>query len=124
MARFASEAELETFLGRLDPDYSQFASALWQKGVRTARQLANATKPLLLSYGLPELYVDDIKATADRTGEPSALTYAHCACQSKVLRTPLLSHVVCIRRLGPQAAISQSWSAHLAFTEIQPTYSS
>ncbi|DBB06682.1 TPA: hypothetical protein ACH3X1_012190 [Trebouxia sp. C0004] len=28
----------------------------------------NATKPLLLSYGLPELYIDDIKATADRTG--------------------------------------------------------
>ncbi|DBA92684.1 TPA: hypothetical protein ACH3X1_002895 [Trebouxia sp. C0004] len=67
MARFASEAELETFLGRLDPDYSQFASSLWQNGVRTARQLANATKPLLLSWGLPELYIDDIKATADKT---------------------------------------------------------
>ncbi|DBB05863.1 TPA: hypothetical protein ACH3X3_009872 [Trebouxia sp. C0006] len=67
MARFASEAELETFLGRLDPDYSQFASTLWQNGVRTARQLANATKPLLLSYGLPELYIDDINATADTT---------------------------------------------------------
>ena len=35
MARFASVAELETFLGRLDPNYSQFASALWQKSVRT-----------------------------------------------------------------------------------------
>ncbi|KAL3134767.1 hypothetical protein ABBQ32_007756 [Trebouxia sp. C0010 RCD-2024] len=40
MARFSSEVELETFLGELDPDYSQFASALWQKGVKTARQLA------------------------------------------------------------------------------------
>ncbi|DBA79685.1 TPA: hypothetical protein ACH3X1_008358 [Trebouxia sp. C0004] len=68
MARFASEEELETFLGRLDPDYSRFAAALCQNGVRKARQLANATKPLLLSYGLPELYIDDIKATADRTG--------------------------------------------------------
>ena len=73
MARFASEAELETFLGKLDSDYSQFAAALWHNGLRTARQLANATKPLLLSYGLPELYIDDIKATADRTGELNAL---------------------------------------------------
>ena len=48
MARFASEAELEIFLGRLDPDYSQFAPTLWQKGVKTARQLANATKPLMV----------------------------------------------------------------------------
>ena len=73
MARFASEAELETFLDRLDPDYSQFASTLWQNGVRIARQLANATKPFLLSHGLPELYIDDIKATAARTGQLNAL---------------------------------------------------
>ena len=65
MARFASEAELETFLGRLDPEYSQFASALWQRGVRTVHQLANAREPILLSCGLPELYIDDIKARAD-----------------------------------------------------------
>ena len=73
MARFASDAELETILGRLDPDYSQFASALWQNGVRTAHQLANATEPILLSCGLPKLYIDDIKARADRTGELNAL---------------------------------------------------
>ena len=73
MAHFASEAELHTFLDRLDPDYSQFASTLWQHGVKTPRQLANATKPLLLSWGLPELYIDDIKATADRPGELNAL---------------------------------------------------
>lgn len=76
MARFSSEVELETFLGELDPDYSQFAATLWQKGVKTARQLANATKPLLLSWGLPELYIDDIKATADRAGELGALTFS------------------------------------------------
>jgi hypothetical protein len=74
MARFASVAELETFLGRLDPDYSQFASALWQNSVRTVHQLANAREPILLSCGLPELYIDDIKARADRTGEPNART--------------------------------------------------
>lgn len=74
MAHFASEAELHTFLDRIDSDYSRFASTLWQHGVKTPRQLAHATKPLLLSWGLPELYVDDIKATADRPGEPNACT--------------------------------------------------
>ena len=39
MARFASETELDTYLGRLDPDYSQYASKLWQKGVKTAHVL-------------------------------------------------------------------------------------
>ena len=73
MARFASEGEVETFLGRLDPDYSQFASALWQKGVRTAHQLVNVREPFLLSCGLSELYIDDIKARAARTGELHAL---------------------------------------------------
>ncbi|KAA6419297.1 MAG: hypothetical protein FRX49_10696 [Trebouxia sp. A1-2] len=68
MARFASEAELETFLGRLEPDYSPSASTLWQQGVKTAFQLANARESILLACGLSELYIDDIKARADRTG--------------------------------------------------------
>ncbi|KAL0021289.1 hypothetical protein WJX79_009826 [Trebouxia sp. C0005] len=68
MARFASEAKLETFLGRLDPDYSPSASTLWQQGVKTAFQLANARESILLACGLSELYIDDIKARADRTG--------------------------------------------------------
>ena len=76
MARFAGEAELETFLRGLDPDYSQFASTLWQKGVKTASQLANARESILLACGLPELYIDDIKARADRTGDLNA----HDAC--------------------------------------------
>ena len=74
MARFASQAELETFLSKLDPDYPQFASSLWQTGVRTAHQLAHAREPILLSCGLPELYIDDIKARADRTGELNTLS--------------------------------------------------
>ncbi|DBA71819.1 TPA: hypothetical protein ACH3X2_010972 [Trebouxia sp. C0005] len=68
MARFASEAKLETFLGRLEPDYSPSASTLWQQGVKTAFQLANARESILLACGLSELYIDDIKARADRTG--------------------------------------------------------
>ena len=31
MARFASQAELELFLEKLEPDYARYASALWQK---------------------------------------------------------------------------------------------
>ncbi len=75
MARFASEAELETFLGKLDPDYAQYASAVWQNGVRTAHQLANARESILLSCGLPELYIDDIKARAVSAGELLVVFY-------------------------------------------------
>lgn len=39
MARFASAAELETFLGRLNPYYGKYASALWHNGVNAASQL-------------------------------------------------------------------------------------
>ena len=94
MARFASQAELESFLSRLDPDYSQFASSLWQNGVRTASQLANeaASKPLLLAWGLPELYIDDIKAIADRTGELNALN----ACTVCLIIHQAILHVVCL----------------------------
>lgn len=69
MARFASAAELESFLGKLEPDYAQYTSALWQHQVRTAHQLANASKSLLLSWGLLELHLDDIKARANSAGE-------------------------------------------------------
>lgn len=78
MARFASEAQLETFLGRLDPDFSQFASVLWQNGVRTAHHLANTGEPILLSCGLPELYIDDIKARV--IGEVSSTHSKHAQC--------------------------------------------
>lgn len=94
MARFASLAELEVFLCMLEPDYAQYASVLWQQQVRTANQLANASKPLLLSWGLLELHVDDIKARAVSTGEHSDYNDMHltkvffpcapqtCQCQS------------------------------------------
>jgi len=85
MARFASEAELESFLGRLDPDYSQFA---------------NATKPLLLSWGLPELYIDDIKATTDRTGELNALS-AGTLC--------LIVHRCCVHRYCLMLSAYKDW---------------
>ena len=109
MARFASEAKLETFLGRLDPDYSQFASTLWQNGVRTACQLANATKPLLLSYGLPELYIDDINATADTTGELNALN-ACTVC--------LVVHMCCLLNASRLNAILGNMCSHI-FAEIR-----
>ncbi|KAL0033260.1 hypothetical protein WJX77_000951 [Trebouxia sp. C0004] len=65
MARFASEAELETFLGKLDQDYGQYASAVWQNGVRTAQQLANADKEDLVAAGVTSaIHAKDIKARA------------------------------------------------------------
>ena len=76
MARFASEAELETFLGKLDPDYGQYASAVWQNGVRTAHQLANADKEDLVAAGITSaMHPSDIKARAQQaTGTHSFTT--------------------------------------------------
>lgn len=76
MARFGSEAELATFLGKLDEEYAKYAAALWQTGIRTSWQLLNASKHILLSAGLPELHVDDIKASAgDAAMGPGGLDY-------------------------------------------------
>lgn len=69
MAHFASEAELKGFLGSLDPDYGQYASALWQNGVRTARQLASADKEDLVAAGVNfPIHATDIKASAGPQG--------------------------------------------------------
>ncbi len=69
MARFASEGELETFLGKLDPDYGQYASAVFQNGVRTAHQLANADKEDLVAAGVASaIHAKDIKARAGPQG--------------------------------------------------------
>ena len=69
MARFASEAELETFLGRLDPDYGQYAPAVWHNGVRTAHQPANADKENLVAAGVTSaIHAKDIKARAGSQG--------------------------------------------------------
>ena len=72
MARFASEAELKAFLGKLDADYAEYASALWHEGIKTPRQLANFTEPHYLACGVRRGHIDDIKARADTTGEPLA----------------------------------------------------
>lgn len=48
MSRFETDAELEAFLCKLDPDYAQYALALWQKGVRTSHQLSGGKSCYLL----------------------------------------------------------------------------
>ena len=69
MGRFASEAELEAFLGRLDPDYGQYASLVWQNGVRTAHQLASADKEDLVAAGVTSaIHAKDIKVRAGLQG--------------------------------------------------------
>ncbi len=69
MARFANEAELETFLGKLDPDYGQYAPAVWQNGVRTAHQLANADNEDLVAAGVTSaIHAIDMKARARPQG--------------------------------------------------------
>ena len=60
MTRFAIEANLKVFLRKLSPDYAKHAFKVWQNGVRTTNQLANASKALLLACGLSEVHVSDI----------------------------------------------------------------
>ena len=72
MVRFGTVAELAAFLGKLDPDYAQHAPALWQKGVKIPRQLANFSEPHYLACGVPEGHIDDIKARAGGAGEQLA----------------------------------------------------
>ncbi|KAA6426042.1 MAG: hypothetical protein FRX49_03894 [Trebouxia sp. A1-2] len=72
MARFENVAELATFLGKLDTDYAEYAPALWQKGIKTTRQLANFSEPHYLACAVPEGHIDDIKARADTTGQAKA----------------------------------------------------
>ena len=83
MARFGSVESLAAFLGKLDPDYAEHAAALWQKKVRTPQQLANASKSLLLSWGLLDLHVNDINPRAGDTGEQ----VAHSILQLRCMRT-------------------------------------
>ena len=72
MTRFSSVTELAVFLGKLDPDYAGYATALWQKGIRTSQQLANAREQIMLSANVPELHIDDIQARTGDTGEQVA----------------------------------------------------
>ena len=70
MAHFASEAELEAFLGKLNPTYGQYATALWSNGITTQRQLANADKEDLLAAGVTSaIHAKDIKAAAGTQGQ-------------------------------------------------------
>ncbi|DBB06272.1 TPA: hypothetical protein ACH3X1_011850 [Trebouxia sp. C0004] len=72
MARFGNVAELATFRGKLDADYAKYAPALWQKGIKTPRQLADFSEPHYLACDAPEGHIDDINARADTTGDETA----------------------------------------------------
>ncbi|DBB00256.1 TPA: hypothetical protein ACH3X1_014084 [Trebouxia sp. C0004] len=101
MARFASAAELESFLRKLEPDYAQYASALWQHQVRTAHQLAHASKSLLLSWGLLELHVDDIKARANSAGQ-----HLQCSPPTFLPCTARLAAGCCLNKYSASTFIS------------------
>ncbi|DBA88518.1 TPA: hypothetical protein ACH3X2_004994 [Trebouxia sp. C0005] len=104
MARFASEAELETFLGRLDPDYGQYASAVWQNGVRTPHKLANADKEDLVAAGVTSaIHAKDMKARAGPQGE--ACDLKHILQQlMDAMQDMTLVHVVLRGQLRPASS--------------------
>ena len=77
MARFGSVTELAAFLGNIDPTYAGHAAALWQRDIRTSQQLANFSEPHYLACGVPVAHIDDIQASAGRTGELFSLYQHH-----------------------------------------------
>ena len=98
MARFESEAELETFLGSLDSDYCEFASALWQQGIKTQSRLANAIDSIFLDCGMPKAYISDIRARAGSTCDLNAGD----ACPVCLLVPQGILHVPCLCAQGTQ----------------------
>ena len=88
MARSGSVAELTAFLGKVDPNYAQYAPVLWQKGIKTPQQLAGFSEPHYLACGMPEVHIDGVKARADPTGELAACeTLCKPACCLKWMNT-------------------------------------
>ena len=80
----------------------------------------NVREPFLLSCGLSELYIDDIKARAARTGELHALK----ACTVCLIVHRCWVYLYCSfcrhKGLDPEVGTSEIWSACLTFAELQP----
>ena len=64
MVDFDSKDELRKYLAELHPSYACHATVLWDKKYRHSDHLANADKAVLLSPGLSDADVDDIKFKA------------------------------------------------------------
>ena len=78
MACFTGEAKLEPFWAALIQTILNLRPHCGRLVSEQHVQLASASKPLVLSCGLLELYIDDTKATAERTGELNALKSTQC----------------------------------------------
>lgn len=64
---FETEAALLQFLQAWNAEYGQYAARLWQKGVRSFAQLANARDSTYHSAGVElEFHIDDLRAKAGR----------------------------------------------------------
>lgn len=62
---FNKPDDLRVYLSRLGTLYSQYAQKLWEYGVRSSLELANASVATLRKAGVQnDLHLDNIKATA------------------------------------------------------------
>ncbi len=65
MRVFKNLNELSGFLRDLGPQYTQYASKLWNYGVRSLQELMNASPSTLKKAGVAnDLHIDNIKASA------------------------------------------------------------
>ncbi len=82
--RFSDQQELAAYLNSLDPTYGSHAERLWQAGLRTVNQLANAEQQTLMDAGVNAFEASDMKARAGGETCSSSLVGAHiwgrCCC--------------------------------------------
>jgi hypothetical protein len=65
MQAFCSESDLDKYLQRLGSHYSRYAKPLWEFGVRSAAELANASSATLKKAGIDnDLHLENVKGTA------------------------------------------------------------
>ena len=79
MTIFKDTSEFEEFLRGLNPDYEQYAKALWTHGVTSTSQLGNASPPTLLACGVERfIHAEDIVAQSKALGKSTRADGDYC----------------------------------------------
>ena len=87
MTFFKDEAELREYIQRINPNYRDYAVALWKNGVNSTSQLGNASISTLTASGITSaIHAEDIKESSKNTGKCPDIAAVHlCHCQSTSL---------------------------------------
>lgn len=116
MTSFKNSGDLEQYLKRINPDYGQYATGLFSKGVTSSSQLGNASLAVWVECGVTSVqHVEDIRARSKGKGKSavSACSYWPAQVLDIICRAlhclEICSHVLLPADLGLAAA----WPAWL-----------